>query len=50
MLFCLAAHFTFSENYKKFRTLQRIWSSNHEDVVMCNLFFKLFIGYQFKPE
>ena len=37
-------------NYKKFRTLQRNWSSNLADVIMSNLFFKLFIGYRFKPE
>ena len=44
IIFCLAAHFTFSEDYRKFRTLQRNWFSNHGDVIMCNLFFKLFIG------
>ena len=34
ILFCLAAHFTFSEDYK-FRTLQWNWSSNHADMIMC---------------
>ena len=45
--------FTFSEDYKKFGTLQRNGSSNHTDVIMCNFFFiiiKLFIGYWSKPE
>ena len=51
ILFCLAAQLTFSEDYKKFRTLTRNWSSNHADVIMTrNLFFKLSIGYRSKPE
>ena len=49
ILFCLA-HLSFSWYYKQFRTLQWNWFSNHAGVIMSNLFFKLFIGYRFKPE
>ena len=47
---CLAAHFTFSVDYRKFRTLRRNWYSKHANFRMCNLFFKLFIGYRSKQE
>ena len=50
ILFYLAAHVTFSVDYRKFRNLQWNWFSRHGHVIMCNLFFKLFIGYRSKPD
>ena len=38
ILFYLAVHFTFSVDYKKFRTLQRNWFSKRTNVIICSLF------------
>ena len=44
ILFSLAAHFTFSVDYRRFRTLQRycfclfVCFSKHENVIVCSLF------------
>ena len=38
ILFYLAVHFTFSVDYKKFRTLQRNWFSKQTNVIVCSLF------------
>ena len=40
----LSAHLTFSIDYRQFRTLWQNWFSKHANVIMCNLFFKFFIG------
>ena len=48
--FCLAESFTFSVDHRQFRTLQQNCFTKHANVIMCNLFFKLFIGHRPKPE
>ena len=48
--FFMVTHFTFSEDNRKFSTLQRNCFSRHINVTTCNLFCKLFTGYCSKPE
>ena len=43
-------HFTFSDDCRKCKCLQQNRFPNHTDVITCNHFFKLFIGYRSKPE
>ena len=38
ILFYLAACFSFSIDYRKFRTLQQNWFSKHVNMIMCNFF------------
>ena len=37
-------HFTFSVDFRKFRTPPWNWLSKHTNVIMCKLFFRLFTG------
>ena len=37
-------------SFSLFSKVKGNWFSNHEDVIMCNLFFELFFGYRSKPE